>query len=90
MREIRPSSLEGGVAAHAIPTPMCDCDNAQRSGVRVPVRIKVTGPVVESNCGGVIRPWRATGSKVPVRKDRAQMSPSLNLIRCDVTGEQAR
>jgi len=49
----------------------CDCEGAQRSGVEVPVRSEISGSVAESNCGGVIRPWRATESESPVRNKRA-------------------
>ncbi len=35
-------------------TTECDCEDALRSGVKVPVRSGVNGSIAESNCGGVI------------------------------------
>ena len=57
--------------------------------MKVLVRPKLTGPVVESNCGGVIRPWRATENERPVRNARGRKAPNVNSIRWGVTGERA-
>ena len=54
-----------------------------------PHQARVTRPVAESNCGGESRPWRATGSELPVPNTRSHMAPAMNSIRWDATGERA-
>ena len=54
-----------------------------------PRQVRVTRPVVESNCGGESRPWRATGSELPVPNTRSHGAPAVNSIRWDATGERA-
>jgi|ERR1035438_4267402 hypothetical protein len=54
-----------------------------------PRQVVVNRPVAESNCGGEIRPWRATGSELPVRNKEVYMSLKVNSIRWGATGEYA-
>jgi hypothetical protein len=54
-----------------------------------PRQVWVNRPVAEGNCGGEIRPWRATGSELPVRNEEARTSLNVNSIRWGATGEGA-
>ena len=51
-----------------------------------PRQVWVNRPVAESNCGGEIRSWEATGSELPVRNKEALEEPESELDSVGCSG----
>jgi len=80
-----------GPSGKTTPSGRGRCATAKASAQRgeSPRQVWVNRPVAESNCGGESRPWRATGSELPVRNKEARMGLKMNSILLGATGERA-